>query len=153
MFGQVIACLDGSSLAEKILPLAREVTIAAGGRLTLLRVVEDAAELAAEEEYQRDYARQYGADLRFRISSDPADAIVAELERVPGAVAALTTHGRSAWLEALLGSVAFRVIRAAKRPVIIFRSLGDHDAPRRIDNVTVALDGSRFAGAYRALCH
>jgi nucleotide-binding universal stress UspA family protein len=145
MFGQVIACLDGSSLAEKILPLARGVTIAAGGRLTLLRVVEDAAELAAEEEYQRDCARQYGADLRFRISSDPADAIVAELERVPGAVAALTTHGRSAWLEALLGSVAFRVIRAAKRPVIIFRSLGGHDAPRRIDNVTVALDGSRFA--------
>jgi nucleotide-binding universal stress UspA family protein len=115
MFGQVIACLDGSSLAEKILPLARGVTIAAGGRLTLLRVVEDAAELAAEEEYQRDCARQYGADVRFRISSDAADAIVAELERVPGAVAALTTHGRSAWLEALLGSVAFRVIRAAKR--------------------------------------
>ena len=65
MFGQVIACLDGSSLAEKILPLARGVTIAAGGRLTLLRVVEDAAELAAEEKYQRDCARQYGRMYAF----------------------------------------------------------------------------------------
>ena len=65
MFGQVIACLDGSSLAEKILPLAREVTIAAGGRLTLLRVVEDAAELAAEEEYQRDLRGNMGQICAF----------------------------------------------------------------------------------------
>src|SRR4029078_5534571 len=101
MFGQVIACLDGSSLAEKILPLARGVTIAAGGRLTLLRVVKDGGRPAPEEEYQRDCARQYGADLRFRISSDAADAIVAELERIPGAVAALTTHGTRASLAAL----------------------------------------------------
>lgn len=145
MFGQVIACLDGSSLAEKILPLVRGVTIAAGGRLTLLRIVEDVAELSAEEQYLRDCARQYAADLRFRVSSDAAGAIVAELERVPGAIAALTTHGRSAWVEAVLGSVAFSVIRAAKRPVIIFRSLGGTDAPQRISNVTVALDGSAFA--------
>lgn len=38
MFDEVIVCLDGSSLAETILPLARAITVPAGGKLTLLRV-------------------------------------------------------------------------------------------------------------------
>ena len=59
MFDEVIACLDGSSLAETILPLARGLTATQGGKLTLLRIVGDAAELTAEEDYLRDCARQY----------------------------------------------------------------------------------------------
>ena len=101
MFGQIIACFDGSSSAEKILPVARCMTASTGGRLTLLRIVQDAAELAAEEQYLRECGRQYNAELRFRVSTNPADAIVAELDRVPGGIAALTTHGRSAWMEAV----------------------------------------------------
>ncbi len=61
---------------------------------------------AADEEYLRDCARQYSAELRFRVSSDPAGAIVAELERDPHAIAALTTHGRNAWVGGIMGSVA-----------------------------------------------
>ena len=41
MFDEVIVCLDGSSLAEKIIPLARGIAAAKDGRLSLLRVVED----------------------------------------------------------------------------------------------------------------
>jgi nucleotide-binding universal stress UspA family protein len=61
MFDQVIACLDGSSLAETILPLARGLASAKSGELIILRVVADEAELAAEEVYFRDCARQFGA--------------------------------------------------------------------------------------------
>ena len=43
MFDQVIACLDGSSLAETILPLARGLASAKNGELTILRVVADEA--------------------------------------------------------------------------------------------------------------
>ena len=145
MYDEIIACLDGSSLAEKILPLARGLTASTGGRLTLLRVVERMDELAGEEEYLRDCARQYRAELRFRVASDPAAAILAELDRDAHAIAALTTHGRSAWMEAILGSVALRVVREAKRPVIIFRSFDAREAPKRITMVVVALDGTRFA--------
>jgi nucleotide-binding universal stress UspA family protein len=146
MFDEVIACLDGSSLAETILPLARALTAPQGGTLTLLRVVADPAELAAEEDYLRDCARQYSGQLRFIVGADPADAIGAELERIPQAIAALTTHGRSAWSEAIVGSVALRVIRAARRPVVLFRPLGGAgDAPKRISKIVVALDGSHFA--------
>ena len=146
MFDEVIACLDGSSLAETILSLARGLTATQGGTLTLLRVVADPAELSAEENYLRDCARQYSGQLRFVLAADPAGAIGAELERNANAIAALTTHGRTAWGEAILGSVALRVIRAAKRPVILFCPLGrDGDAPKKISKIVLALDGSEFA--------
>lgn len=143
MFDEVIVCLDGSSLAEKILPLARAIVAANGGRLTLLRVVEDVAELAAEEDYLRDCARQYSAQLSLLVATDAAAAIAAHLATRSHAMAALTTHGRTAWSEAILGSVALRVIREAKRPVLIFCPIDRAvEAPKKIDNIVVALDGS-----------
>ncbi|HSK30420.1 MAG TPA: universal stress protein [Candidatus Limnocylindria bacterium] len=146
MFEQIFACLDGSAAAEKILPLAQVITAPQSGKLTVLRVVQDSGELAAEEEYWRDRAKQYRAELRFLISADPPAAIGAELERDPRAIAALTTHGRSAWAEAVLGSVTLRVIRESKRPVIVFRAPeGEGDIPKKLTTVAVALDGSDFA--------
>lgn len=128
MFDEVLACLDGSSLAEEILPLARALSVAAGGKLVIFRVLGDIAELAAEEESLRDIAHRCEAELRWVVSADAAAAIGAELESNPHRTAALTTHGHSAWVEAILGSVALRVIHEAKRPVVIFRPL---EAERR----------------------
>jgi len=146
MFDEILACLDGSPLAETILPVARALSVATGGQLTLLRVVADAAELSSEEDRLRDCARQYGAQRRFLVGSDPAAAIAAELAAHPRATAALTTHGHSAWAEALLGSVALRVISQAKRPVVLYYPLNkDCDAPKRINTLVAALDGSEFA--------
>ena len=143
MFNEIIACLDGSSLAEKILPLARAVTGATGGKLTLLRVVSDADELVAEEDDLRNCARHYAAELSFVIASDAAGAIAAELTSRPNAIAALTTHGRSAWSEAILGSVALRVLREAKRPLLLYCPIEkNHDAPKTIETVVAPLDGS-----------
>jgi nucleotide-binding universal stress UspA family protein len=146
MFSEIIACLDGSSLAEKILPLAHAMSAPKGKRVTLLRVVQDTAELETEEGYLRDCARQYSAELRFVIAPDPGAAIGAELKRNPRSIAALTTHGRTAWTEAILGSVALRVIREARRPVIVFRPPDiDVEVPKKISTVAVALDGSDFS--------
>jgi nucleotide-binding universal stress UspA family protein len=143
MFNEILACLDGSSLAEKILPLARAVAGATGGKLTLLRVVGDADELVAEEDYLRDCARHYAGELSFVVSSDAAGAIVADLTSRPNAIAALTTHGRSAWSEAILGSVALRVLREAKRPLLLYCPISkDADARKIIETVVVSLDGN-----------
>jgi nucleotide-binding universal stress UspA family protein len=146
MFDEILVCLDGSALAEKILPLARYLSGVKGGNLTLLRVVRDDAELGAEEAYLRDCAHQYSARLSFLIGADPAQAIASALQRKPRAIAALTTHGRTAWAEAILGSVALEVIRAAHRPVLLYRPLRDsQDAPKQIDTIVVALDGDDFS--------
>lgn len=146
MFAEVIVCLDGSSLAETILPLARAIAKPSGGKLTLLRVVGDEAELIAEESYLRDCARQYAARLSFAVSADPAAAIVTELSEKPQAIAAITTHGRTAWAEAILGSVAFQVIRQSQRPVLVYRPLeASRDSPKLIDTIMVALDGNALS--------
>lgn len=146
MFDEVIVCLDGSSLAEKILPLARAIVAVKGGRLTLLRVVQDVGELAAEEEYLRDCGRQYSAELSLSVGADPGTAIADHLANHAHAIAALTTHGRSAWGEAILGSVAFRVIHEAKRPVLIYCPIEKtSNPPIKIDTIVVALDGSALA--------
>jgi nucleotide-binding universal stress UspA family protein len=58
----------------------------------------------------------------------------------------MTMHGRSAWGEALLGSVALKVIRGAKRPVLLQRPLLDNaEAPAKIATIVAALDGSKFS--------
>jgi nucleotide-binding universal stress UspA family protein len=146
MFDEILVCVDGSSLAEKILPLTRAITTPGGGQLTFLRVIEETSELADGEIYLREHARQYRAELRFLVSSDPAQAISAELARHPRAIAALSTHGRTAWAEAILGSVTLRVIRESKRPVIVFRPPEDkRDLPEKITTVAVALDGGNFS--------
>lgn len=146
MFQEILACIDGSSLAEKVLPVARAITAPRGGRVTLLRVVPHTDALAREEEHLRDCTRRYGAELRLRVSPDPAQAIVAELGREPRAIAALTTHGRTAWVEAVMGTVALHVIREAKRPVIVFCPLDQtREAPKQIKTVALTLDGSAFS--------
>ncbi|HXV83473.1 MAG TPA: universal stress protein [Candidatus Binatia bacterium] len=125
MFDEILVCLDGSPLAEKILPLAQGIASVKGSTIVLLRVMGDNNELSAEESYMREQARPFQAPTRFLISPDPATAIVEELEKNPRATAALTTHGRTAWKEALLGSVALKVIRGAKRPVLLYRARPD----------------------------
>jgi nucleotide-binding universal stress UspA family protein len=146
MFDEIIVCLDGSPLAEKILPLAQGIASAKSSTVILLRVVGDSEELSAEESYMRERAGVFRAPIRFLISPDPAAAIVEELEKNPRAIAAITTHGRTAWVEALLGSVALKVIRGARRPLLLYRARSDSSsAPAKITNLVVALDGSEFS--------
>jgi nucleotide-binding universal stress UspA family protein len=146
MFDEILVCLDGSPLAEKILPLAQEIASGKGAKVMLLRVVGDSRELLAEESYMRERAGLFRAPFRFLIARDPAATIIQELEKNPRATAALTTHGRTAWGEALLGSVALKVIRGARRPVLLYRARSDSSsAPAKITNLVVALDGSEFS--------
>src|SRR5215475_6644031 len=146
MFDKILVCLDGSPLAEKILPLAQTIAGSKGARVVLLRVVENSEELLAEESYMRARASVFGASIRFLISPDPATGIVEELEKNPGAMAAMTTHGRTAWGEALMGSVALKVIRGARRPVLLYRARPDSSAvPATISTLIVTVDGSEFS--------
>ena len=141
---EIIACLDGSTRAEAILPLAQGVAAPMGAGLSILRVAADANELPAAEIYMREQARLYGARLRLIIAPDPADAIIEELRQSAGAMVAMTTHGRTAWMEAIVGSVALKVVRGARRPVLLYRP-ATSAIPRTIETIIVALDGGEFA--------
>jgi nucleotide-binding universal stress UspA family protein len=146
MFDKIFVCLDGSPLAERVLPLASAVAKATGAAIVLLRVVKNRGEMSAEESYMRDRANRTGAQIRFLLSDDLPAAIIEEIAKNPQAMPVMTTHGRTAWAEALLGSVALQVIRGCKRPVLLHRPLADHpEAPTKIATLVAALDGSKFS--------
>ena len=146
MIDEILLCLDGSSMAEKITPIAQGIAAARAATLTVFKVIRRPGELAGEEDYLRDAARRFGAQIRFSVSDDPAQAIIEELDKSPGAMAAMTTHGRTALGEAILGSVAFRVLRGARRPIVLYCPLGSPaEAPKKIATIAIALDGSEFA--------
>jgi nucleotide-binding universal stress UspA family protein len=148
MIDQVIACLDGSPYAEQMLPLAHCIAAAKPVPLTLLRVVADREEFSSEEGYLNEWARAYAARVKVLVSDDPPRAIIAELKKNPGAIPAMTTHGRTAWAEAMMGSVALEVVRGAGRPVLLYHPRsGSFAAPRKISTLVVALDGGKFAEA------
>lgn len=144
MFDEVLVCLDGSASANAILPLAHGIAQQAGARLTLLNLVGDTEELASQAEAVREQGRLYGGQCRFLFSADVATAISQEVAAHGNVIVAMTTHGRSAWGEAILGSVALGVIRASRRPVLLYRP-GASAAPKKISRIVVALDGSAFA--------
>jgi nucleotide-binding universal stress UspA family protein len=146
MLAEILVCLDGSPLAERILPLAQRIACAKGATVILLRVLGNSEELSAEESYMRERAGVLNAPIRFLISPDPATAIIEELAKNPRAMPALTTHGRTPLGEALLGSVALKVIRGARRPVLLYRARSySLTTPTKITTLVVALDGSEFS--------
>jgi nucleotide-binding universal stress UspA family protein len=148
MIEEVVACLDGSPFAEQILPLAHCVAAGKSVPLTIVRVVAEPEEFSAEEAYLEEWARAYSARLKVLVSKDTSGAIIAELEKSLGAIPAMATHGRTALGEAVMGSVAFEVLRSAKRPALLYRPQPVLlNPPQKITTVVAALDGGKFAEA------
>jgi len=55
------------------------------------------------------------------IEGDPADGIVAAAEREGADLIVIATHGRTGWRRLMFGSVAEKVIRHARCPVLVIR--------------------------------
>ena len=124
--GHIIVPLDGSPLAEKILPHAVALAKAMEAKLCLLRVTSD-GDIDAYEHHamERLAERIRGQGVRsvegVVLHGDPSTAIVGLTHEYPDAVVAMTTHGRSGMGRWLMGSVADRVVRHAAGPVMVLR--------------------------------
>lgn len=157
MIDEILACLDGSEFAEAILPYAVGISRSLGAQLSLLRIVEDGEESPAAQDYLKRIAERFAAREKLRKSKvDAASAILDELRERPFSLAAMTSHGRTGMLEAILGSVAFRVVRGAGRPILLYRPLDQpqvrsRDVKIEITSVVAALDGEDFSA--RILSH
>jgi nucleotide-binding universal stress UspA family protein len=126
---RVVIPLDGSRLAEQVLGQAAEL-----GRLlevpcTLLRVVEptDAADGSPHAEARSYLAavagrlRQQGLAVQVSVAAGHNAAEVILEQAGEYDLVALATHGRGGLSRLVLGSVAERVIRAARSPVLVYR--------------------------------
>ena len=145
-FGRILVPLDGSQPSEAILEHAAGLARYADAELVLFEAVQPvgaavwlpAGELSVPAgdllQRQQETARASlekaarplrAAGLRVRtrleVAGSVAGAILAAAEAEHADLVALATHGRSGLARAALGSVADKVVRASRTPVLLFR--------------------------------
>lgn len=172
MLKSLLIPLDGSKFGESSLPLATTVARAAGATLHLAHVhipyepehllassafqyegvsmdEYDTLHLHQEEEYLAEMARPLGADgvdARVLTGSRVAESLAAHAAAVDADMVFISSHGRSGFSRAWLGSVADEMIRTTTIPLVVTRSVAGRDAvTARVRNIVVPLDGSVLA--------
>jgi nucleotide-binding universal stress UspA family protein len=171
----ILIPLDGSALAEAVLPHAERFAQLSGSALTLLHVATEAersqtqfwvATAPAELRQQWEQAalteiHSYLAALASRLQTsglsvrtevlaaeDAAGAIIAYAQADPDLVlVAMATHGRGGLSRWVVGSVAAQVVRAGPKPILLVRA-GEDAAPPSMAPyraMIIPLDGSALA--------
>jgi nucleotide-binding universal stress UspA family protein len=137
MFKKILVPLDGSNLAEGILPRVEWLAKIHGAEVTLLRVavahtfpgmdpvqhqvtvVREAEEyLAKIEENLRSVGVKTEAVVRY---GHEAQEIVEHANTRDFDLIAMSTHGRTGLTQFVLGSVASKVIHTATVPILLCR--------------------------------
>jgi nucleotide-binding universal stress UspA family protein len=170
MYKKMLVPLDGSELAEVVLPYARELAGRLNLEFVLLHVCEQhrsgsrficesyinhLAEMVQMQsrEVQNKVNTQSVAAVTARaevVDGYPADEILNYAERNAIDLILMATHGSSGVKRWVLGSVADKVLRKSKNPIWLVRA----DVPEEIVHdewterkMLVPLDGSKFAEA------
>jgi nucleotide-binding universal stress UspA family protein len=160
--------LDGSRLAENVLPYARAMARAFELRIDLLSVVDsidfartanaghvrdfDPLIDAATQEgkrYLETIARSFGATkVSCAVEQGPADKIIVENGAGDkNTLIAMATRGRSGIHRWLMGSVAEKVLRGSTNPLLLVRGdqEGKNEGEAALKSIVVPLDGSKLA--------
>jgi len=148
MFENMLVCLDGSILAEQILPYAEVQALKFNSRVTLLQVV--VTNVPEVVQAGATYKQSTGAALRSREMMEKAgiyldktarvlrekgirvETVVLEAASVGDAILKyardngtdfilMATHGRGGIRHVVMGSVAEHVMKASALPILIIR--------------------------------
>jgi nucleotide-binding universal stress UspA family protein len=139
MFGHILVPLDGSALAEQIVPLVCALAERCGSRITLLHLLERNARptVHADRHLTRsDEAEEYLTDLAEHLSiddrvdwhlhserlSDVGRGIVQHAAELDADLIAITTHGSGGLSRFLFGSIAQQVLARCKQPILLLQS-------------------------------
>ncbi|WBY02169.1 universal stress protein [Ramlibacter tataouinensis] len=147
MYTRILVPVDGSSFSNQILPLAGTIARATGAQLALYRAVGRTDGVAEARHALQTLADSCGAEaICTEVHGGVAEAIHQEAERVPGTLVAITSHGRSGVMRAVLGSTALDVLRTGGNPILVYRprepAAGSAAAGAAIERIFVPLDGS-----------
>ena len=170
MYGKIVVPLDGSELAEGVIPHVAEVIRNRGSHVCLLTVAQVARittsvlpdllsassntreERARVEKELTTYLRAIAGKLEPAAAEvqvnvrfgRPADEILAFAGDADADLIVMSSHGRSGISRWVLGSVVDRVLHGAVYPILIV-----HAKPRQADptyqHILVPLDGSELA--------
>ena len=170
MYSRILVPLDGSKLAEQILPSVRQLGKCMELESHLLNVVEPVTRSAGEafEPPMRylDFAEARKTDaLEYLIGvaaslqkykfvtktlvreGQAAAEIISEADPESGTLIAMSTHGRSGLARWAFGSVTDRVLRGTRSSMLLVRSKEEHSLrpQAQLEEVIVPLDGSALA--------
>jgi nucleotide-binding universal stress UspA family protein len=164
MYRNILVPLDGSAFSELAIPVSAALANGVDASLTLIHVRDltapdyragDAAGAARPTMFLATVAEDVERNFHLKASTvllegNPIDALCDYAAVSDGALIVMSTHGRTGWSRAWLGSTADGVMRHATTPVLM---LGDADMsldgvmgrslPFR--TVIVPLDGTTFA--------
>ncbi len=139
---RVMVMLDGSPLAEQVLPYACELASVLLAQIELVTVVTPAmvaghafggngsggagAVMDAAQGYLRKVAERLcqkgqSVQLQATAAADPAAAILEVAQQRGAGLVALATHGRGGISRMVAGSVAEKVVRGTQVPVLLVR--------------------------------
>jgi nucleotide-binding universal stress UspA family protein len=143
VFKKILVPLDGTRMAEAVLPYVRDLAAATQATVELLYVslpvlahfanVDDVSALELERQIRADstaymhhtaqHLLQLGVHATVAVQDDDAaaHAIIARAEAIGADLIVLSTHGRSALLRMLEGSNSDAVIRGTHVPVLLIR--------------------------------
>jgi nucleotide-binding universal stress UspA family protein len=156
LYSKIVVPLDGSKLAEQILPYARLLAGAYEIPVELLRVHEPGSKtpywppLPNGDYLKHISARYLSASLSVDLTEEmgePAELIVEWAKRNPACLIAIATHGLSGMRRWLLGSVASKVVHGATNALLLIRPAEGLDPGAEVEfkTVFVPLDGSGLA--------
>lgn len=136
MFRKIVWATDGSELAARSLPFARDLARESGTELVVLHVdqllagraagnsvLADESEVRARIAGQVDELKAAGVDTRFVVVRESTTAVGNEIARVAEAEQAdlvvIATHGRGIVGTILHGSVAKKLLHGVTCPVLV----------------------------------
>ncbi len=141
MFDSILVCLDGSAMAEQIIPMVRDEAEKHGNKVVLFHVIyyissrrpgeipPGTQEIAALREKALSYLenvaglfRGYGINPECRVlEGKAAETIVKFAEDNHVGLIALTTHGEGGLGRLVFGTTAVYILRESSRPVLIVK--------------------------------
>jgi len=158
MYSKILVPLDGSKLAEQVLPYAQMLAGAFGAALTLLQVTDPDARLPFTlSQSAGDYLKYTASGLSplpvgvLEKIGKPAEVIVDLAKTDADGLIAMVTHGVTGPRRWILGSVASKVVQSAENPILLIRAAQAAPTSPTFKRVIVPLDGSGVAE--RALPH
>lgn len=156
-FTNILVPLDGSTLAESVLPLTRLLAEKLGAKVFLLHIVEQRARAKVHgERHLTDtqeataYLEMIAGRLGDKIEveqhvhgteeQDVAASIASHVQELHADLVALCTHGRNDPRRVMFGSIAQQVLKRVEAPVLLVRPQAP--LPAQLGTLLVPLDGS-----------
>jgi nucleotide-binding universal stress UspA family protein len=142
----IVVPLDGSALAEKVLPHVSDMATKLDLEIVLLRVYALPLIYRDSQHYYPPYPDQLIENLKEEaekyldqkaaqlkknglgqvscasLEGDSAEQIIDFARKMPGSFIAMSTHGRSGIARLILGSITGRVVRHSSEPVLVIRA-------------------------------